>query len=72
MIGSLKTFDLIFVMTNGGPGNASETLALRIYNEAFNLNHFGYTTAVGIVMSLFILGLSVLNLRLLRKREVEL
>ena len=72
MIGSMKTFDLIFVMTNGGPGNASQTLALRIYNEAFNLNHFGYATAVGIVMSLFILGLSVLNLRLLRKREVEL
>jgi ABC-type sugar transport system permease subunit len=71
MIGSMKTFDLIFVMTNGGPGNASETLALRIYNEAFNLNHFGYATAVGIVMSLFILGLSVLNLHLLRKREVE-
>lgn len=71
MIGSMKTFDLIFVMTNGGPGNASQTLALRIYNEAFNLNHFGYATAVGIVMSLFILGLSVLNLRLLRKREVE-
>jgi raffinose/stachyose/melibiose transport system permease protein len=71
LIGSMKTFDLIFVMTNGGPGNASETLALRIYNEAFNLNHFGYATAVGIVMSLFILGLSVLNLRLLRKREVE-
>ncbi|HEU5376116.1 MAG TPA: sugar ABC transporter permease [Ktedonobacteraceae bacterium] len=72
MIGSMKTFDLIFVMTNGGPGNASETLALRIYNEAFNLNHFGYATAVGIVMALFILGLSVINLRFLRKREVEL
>jgi raffinose/stachyose/melibiose transport system permease protein len=72
LIGSMKTFDLIFVMTNGGPGDASESLALRIYKEAFTLNHFGYATAVGIVMSLFILGLSVLNLRLLRKREVEL
>lgn len=71
MIGSLKTFDLIFVMTNGGPGNASESLALRIYNEAFNLNQFGYATAVGIVMTLFILVLSVVNLRFLRKREVE-
>lgn len=71
LIGSMKTFDLIFVMTNGGPGNASESLALRIYNEAFTLNHFGYATAVGIVMSLLILGLSVLNLRILRKREVE-
>ncbi len=71
MIGSMKTFDLIFVMTNGGPGNASESLALRIYNEAFTLNHFGYATAVGIVMTLFILALSVVNLRFLRKREVE-
>ncbi len=72
LIGSMKVFDLIFVMTNGGPGDASESLALRIYKEAFTLNHFGYATAVGIVMSLLILALSVLNLRLLRKREVEL
>ena len=71
LIGSMKVFDLIFVMTNGGPGDASESLALRIYKEAFTLNHFGYATAVGIVMSLLILGLSVVNLRLLRKREVE-
>jgi raffinose/stachyose/melibiose transport system permease protein len=72
MIGSLKVFDLIFVMTNGGPGDASESLAIRLYKEAFTLNHFGYGTAVGIVMSVLILGLSVLNLRFLRQREVEL
>ncbi|GHO96395.1 sugar ABC transporter permease [Reticulibacter mediterranei] len=72
LIGSMKVFDLIFVMTNGGPGDASESLALRLYKEAFTLNHFGYGTAVGIVMSVLILALSVLNLRLLRKREVEL
>lgn len=72
LIGSMKVFDLIFVMTNGGPANASELLALRIYNEAFTLNHFGYATAVGIVMSLLILALSVINLRFLRAREVEL
>lgn len=72
LIGSMKVFDLIFVMTNGGPGDASESLAIRLYKEAFTLNHFGYGTAVGIVMSLLILGLSVINLRFLRKREVEL
>jgi ABC-type sugar transport system permease subunit len=72
LIGSMKVFDLIFVMTNGGPGDASESLAIRLYKEAFTLNHFGYGTAVGIVMSVLILALSVLNLRLLRKREVEL
>jgi raffinose/stachyose/melibiose transport system permease protein len=72
MIGSLKVFDLILVMTNGGPGDASESLALRLYKEAFTQNHFGYGTAIGIVMSVLILVLSVLNLRFLRKREVEL
>jgi raffinose/stachyose/melibiose transport system permease protein len=72
MIGSLKVFDLILVMTNGGPGDASESLALRLYKEAFTQNHFGYGTAIGIVMSVLILSLSVLNLRFLRKREVEL
>jgi raffinose/stachyose/melibiose transport system permease protein len=72
MIGSLKVFDLIFVMTNGGPADASESLAIRLYKEAFTLNHFGYGTAVGIVMSVLILALSVFNLRFLRKREVEL
>jgi raffinose/stachyose/melibiose transport system permease protein len=71
MIGSMKIFDLILVMTNGGPGDASESLALRLYKEAFTLNHFGYGTAIGIVMSLFILVLSVVNLRFLRQREVE-
>lgn len=72
LIGSMKIFDLIFVMTNGGPGDASESLALRIYKEAFTLNHFGYATAVGIVMALLILTLSIINLHFLRAREEEL
>jgi raffinose/stachyose/melibiose transport system permease protein len=72
LIGSMKVFDLIFVMTAGGPGDASESLAIRLYKEAFTLNHFGYATAVGIVMSVLILALSVINLRFLRQREVEL
>lgn len=72
LFGSLKVFNLIFVMTEGGPRNATESLALRVYKEAFTLNHFGYATAIGIVMSLGILLLSVTGLIFLRKREVEL
>ncbi|GAC1464701.1 MAG: hypothetical protein NVS2B12_05220 [Ktedonobacteraceae bacterium] len=72
LIGSLKIFDLIFVMTGGGPAGASESLALRLYKEAFTLNHFGYATAIGIVMSLVILAITILSLLGLRKREVEL
>lgn len=71
LIGGLKVFDTIIAMTGGGPDGASESLAVRIYKEAFSMNHFGYATAIGIVMSGIILAVSVLNLRVLRKREVE-
>jgi ABC-type sugar transport system permease subunit len=71
LIGSMKIFDLIFVMTAGGPGGTTESLVLRVYKEAFTLNHFGYATAIGIVTSLIILAISAGSLLALRKREVE-
>ena len=71
LIGSMKVFDLIFVMTAGGPGGTTESLVLRIYKEAFKLNNFGYATAIGIVTALVILAISAGSLLALRKREVE-
>jgi len=71
MIGTLKVFDIVFVMTKGGPGGATETLATMLYRTAFNLNNMGYGTAIAIVMFLFILVLSIVQLRMLRKRELE-
>ena len=57
MVGSLKYFDLIYVMTNGGPGNATELMATYMYKlsfKQFNLS-YGSTVAVGmlIVITLF-------------------
>ena len=51
-IDAVKSLDLIFVMTSGGPGTASETLNLYLYTNAFAFNNVGYASAI----SVFFLG----------------
>ncbi|GIO13755.1 ABC transporter permease [Cohnella xylanilytica] len=46
-VGSLKYFDLIYVMTDGGPNNSSEVIASYMYHKAFKAFDFGYGSAVG-------------------------
>ncbi|WP_027092317.1 carbohydrate ABC transporter permease [Cohnella thermotolerans] len=46
-VGSLKYFDLIYVMTDGGPNNSSEVIASYMYHQAFKSFDFGYGSAVG-------------------------
>ncbi|PWV77129.1 multiple sugar transport system permease protein [Prauserella marina] len=48
-IGVFREFDFIFPLTGGGPDNATQTLAVRIYNEAFEYFSFGVSAAVGVV-----------------------
>ncbi|WP_373232357.1 carbohydrate ABC transporter permease [Cohnella sp.] len=71
IIGSMKVFDLIFVMTKGGPGTATESLSILLYKKAFNFNEMGYGTSIAIVMFVIILLISVFQLRILRRREIE-
>ena len=71
MIGSLKVFDIIYIMTQGGPGRATESITTYIFKRAFNFNQFGYGTAIAIVMFAIILVLSAIQLTLLLKREVR-
>lgn len=52
-IDAVKSLDLIFVMTSGGPGTASETLNMYLYTNAFAFNNVGYASAI----SVFFLGL---------------
>lgn len=47
VVGSLKYFDLIFVMTDGGPNGASEVMASYMYQTAFRAYDFGYGSAIG-------------------------
>lgn len=68
-IGTLKIFDLPFVMTGGGPGHATESLAMTIYSNSFNYFKMGYGTAISVVLFSFVLIVSLIQMRILRRRE---
>jgi len=72
VVGALKMFDLPYILTNGGPGTSSYTLYLAVYNAAFRDNNYGYATASGIVLAIFIVIVSILQLSATRRKEVEL
>ncbi|MDI4644465.1 carbohydrate ABC transporter permease [Cohnella hashimotonis] len=69
---TLRMFDLPFIMTNGGPGDASNTISLIIYKHAFSYSNYGYATAGGIILFLFVGIVSLLQLRLTRSKEVQI
>jgi len=71
MIGAIKVFDIIYIMTKGGPARSTESLTTLIFDRAFNFYEFGYGTAIGIMLFLMILILSLLQLHVLLKREVK-
>ncbi|WP_435129618.1 carbohydrate ABC transporter permease [Actinacidiphila sp. bgisy144] len=69
-IGGLKLFDQVYAATDGGPGTSSETLSTVLYKEAFVYGKFGYSTAVALVLALFVAAVSLVQLHYLRAREV--
>jgi multiple sugar transport system permease protein/N,N'-diacetylchitobiose transport system permease protein len=69
-IEAFKVFDIIYVMTRGGPANGTQTIAFYAYLQAFSNQLFGYGASLAYVIGLFILGFAVIYIRLLR-REVE-
>ncbi|OQY34766.1 MAG: hypothetical protein B6241_03545 [Spirochaetaceae bacterium 4572_59] len=71
VIGALKIFDHVFVLTKGGPGRATEVLTLTIYNEGFGASRLGYGTAASMVLFVLILIVSLVMLKYLKKREVK-
>jgi multiple sugar transport system permease protein len=66
LIDSLKTFDIIFVMTQGGPGGASDTINLYLFNTAFSYFRMGQASSMVVIFFAIILGLSVLAVRIRR------
>ncbi len=69
LIDAIKTFDIIFVMTQGGPGFATETLNLYIYNTAFQYQKLGYASALLIVFFALVFVLTGLTLSFRRARD---
>lgn len=63
LVGSLKTFDIVWGMTKGGPGRESETLALTMFKQTFVTNDYGLGAALAILLTIITVSASVLYLR---------
>jgi ABC-type sugar transport system permease subunit len=66
MISAFQVFDIIQVMTDGGPDNQTQVLLLNIYNYAFRYQKMGWAAAVSIVMFLLVFSISIVQTRLMR------
>jgi multiple sugar transport system permease protein len=65
---SLRTFDIIYVLTGGGPGNATTVLAWLTYVTTFNLTDFGRGNAYAYIIALITMLLSTIYIRMLWKQ----
>lgn len=72
IIHTLGIFGLVWVMTEGGPSNHTETLLTYLYRLAFQESNFGYATALGVVVFLVIFAISIGCSRLMKRETVEL
>ena len=69
MINSLKGFDILYIMTGGGPFNCSDTLAMHMYNESFKKYLMGYGSAISVV--LFIVALTIIGIYFRELKKVD-
>jgi raffinose/stachyose/melibiose transport system permease protein len=69
---SFKVFDAVFSLTGGGPGRATQVIALNIYEEAFSMtSRYGYASAKAMILFLVVFIITMIQLRIMKKREVE-
>lgn len=69
VVNGFKVFDLIWVMTQGGPYRSSETLAVTMYRESFVSFHLGYGAAIANILSFIVIMFSIIYLRSIFQRE---
>ncbi|QDZ16229.1 carbohydrate ABC transporter permease [Humibacter ginsenosidimutans] len=68
-VSSFKVFDLIFVMTGGGPGRATLVLSQLIYQDGILNGQFGYSSAISLVLFVIVLIVTVFQFRIQQRRE---
>jgi len=66
-ISALRVFEEVYVMTGGGPVYATYTMFYYMFDQAFGALHMGYAAALGVVLAVVTIGLSMLSFRLLRE-----
>lgn len=67
--GCLKAFDLVWAMTKGGPNHTSDTPATLLYNEAFSFKFFGKSSAIGVILLVLGIVLSLMVNRLFKPEK---
>jgi N-acetylglucosamine transport system permease protein len=72
-IGAMDMFAIVTVMTNGtgGPSRAADVVPVYLYSKAFSEGQFGYATAIGLVLLILVLALSILSLRFTARESFE-
>jgi multiple sugar transport system permease protein len=68
---SFKQFTIIWLLTGGGPSGATETIVVRIYQEAFRFHDFSYASAFGVAGFIFALSIALIFLAIQRRQELE-
>lgn len=69
VINSLKGFEILYIMTGGGPFNSSDTLAMHMYNESFKKYLMGYGSAISVV--LFLVALTIIGIYFRQLKKVD-
>lgn len=69
IITGVQSFEGIFILTQGGPGFESMVPGLWMYFNAFSFQRMGYACAIGVVLFMLIMGLTILNLKYFRTSE---
>jgi alpha-glucoside transport system permease protein len=71
IINVIKVFDIVYIMTRGGPGGASRVIAYSFYVETFENGQGGYGAAVAVVMLVLIIPVMLLNIRRFRSEAIQ-
>ena len=69
MVGSLKYFDLIYVMTGGGPGTSTELMATYMYRQSFRNFSMGYGSAVACGMFILVSSMALVTMKLINRKQ---
>jgi alpha-glucoside transport system permease protein len=70
IVNVVKLFDIPYVMTGGGPGNASRVIAFEFYKQDFSSGQFGKAAAVAVVMLVLLIPVMIFNVRRFRSGSV--
>lgn len=68
---AFRTFTILYTLTSGGPGDTTTTLAIYIYKQGILKLHFGYSSAISVVLLLFCLGIAVVYASFLQAETME-